>query len=756
MKDKEKAKKQLTDELVEMRQRAAELEAAEAKRGRTEDAAQWGGTWLPTASLFFLLCILVWLNEMLDFPHLLLGAPRTPVNWQEATVEALLVAIVGFFTVSKLIDDIAKRKQAEEELRECRDHLEESVEERTAKLTTANEQLQQEITERKRAEEELARSEERLRSILASMDDLVFVLDRQGRFTLYYAPAKELYVPPERFLGKKHSEVMPPDVDRLFAEAFNKNKTGEAAEYEYQLEIGSETKWYSARVSPMLLHNEFAGSVAVVRNITERKQAGGKIRELARFPDENPSPVLRVAKDGTVLYANQGSLPLLSTWGCQIGRPLPEDWREFPLKALSSGSSKEAEIEIGDRVLSLTFAPVVEAGYVNIYGLDVTERKQAERKIQQQNGFLESILESITHPLYVIDANDYTIQMANSAASIFGRPATGATCYLLTHKCDHPCQDTEHPCPLKEVKRSGQPVTVEHVHYDDKGNVRYVEAHGYPIFDDEGNVVQMIEYALDITDRRRAEEALRQYTAELETRNEELDAFAHTVAHDLKNPLGLCIGYAEVLEQDYTRMLDEERRDALRSIARTAHRMGNIIDELLLLSQVRREEVEMRPVDMAGIVAEAKQQLADMIEERQAEIISPETWPVALGYGPWVEQVWVNYLDNAITYGGRPPRVELGAEVLPPSVPLAGGEGKGGMVRFWVRDNGPGLTPEEQARLFTPFTRLDQVRAKGHGLGLSIVRRIVEKLGGQVEVESEAGRGSVFAFTLPGGEMKPR
>ncbi len=112
---------------------------------------------------------------------------------------------------------------------------------------------------------------------------------------------------------------------------------------------------------------------------------------------------------------------------------------------------------------------------------------------------------------------------------------------------------------------------------------------------------------------------------------------------------------------------------------------------------------------------------------------------MALGYGPWVEEVWANYLSNAIQYGGRPPRVELGAT-----------EQADGMVRFWVRDNGPGLTPEEQARLFTPFTRLDQVRAKGHGLGLSIVRRIVEKLGGQVGVESEVGRGSVFTFTLPG------
>jgi signal transduction histidine kinase len=128
-----------------------------------------------------------------------------------------------------------------------------------------------------------------------------------------------------------------------------------------------------------------------------------------------------------------------------------------------------------------------------------------------------------------------------------------------------------------------------------------------------------------------------------------------------------------------------------------------------------------------------------MIEKHYVEIVVPNTWPVALGHGPWVEEVWVNYLSNALKYGGQPPRVELGAT-----------EQTDGTVRFWVRDNGPGLTAEEQTRLFRLFTRLDRVRAKGHGLGLSIAQRIVEKLGGQVGVESEIGQGSVFSFTLAG------
>jgi len=259
-------------------------------------------------------------------------------------------------------------------------------------------------------------------------------------------------------------------------------------------------------------------------------------------------------------------------------------------------------------------------------------------------------------------------------------------------------------------------------------------------------------------DNARLVEALHQYTTELEARNEELDAYAHTVAHDLKAPLALIVGFAQVLDEDYTALPDEVMRRYLRRMAQGGRKMSNIIDELLLLTEMRKMEVKMRPLDMASIVAEAHQRLAHQIEASQAEIVLPETWPVVLGYGPWVEEVWANYLSNALKYGGQPPRVELGFDepasqrIDGPTEPVlsaAEGLAEVSMVRFWIRDNGPGLTPEEQARLFTPFTRLDQVRVKGHGLGLSIVGRIVEKLGGEVGVESGVGQGSTFTFTLP-------
>lgn len=231
---------------------------------------------------------------------------------------------------------------------------------------------------------------------------------------------------------------------------------------------------------------------------------------------------------------------------------------------------------------------------------------------------------------------------------------------------------------------------------------------------------------------------LRRLNAELRARNEDLDAFAHTAAHDLQNPISLIVGYASLILEDES--LPAELHTHITTILRNGHKMSSIVNELQLLAGVRKADVELASLDMAAIVAEAQQRLAYMIEESRAAVVLPEKWPEAWGYAPWIEEVWTNYISNAIKYGGQPPVIRLGATVESDS-----------MIRFWVQDNGRGLTFEEQVRLFTPFTKLDKVRATGHGLGLSIVRRIIERLDGQVGVESEGvpGQGSVFSFTLP-------
>jgi len=224
----------------------------------------------------------------------------------------------------------------------------------------------------------------------------------------------------------------------------------------------------------------------------------------------------------------------------------------------------------------------------------------------------------------------------------------------------------------------------------------------------------------------------------------ELDAYAHTVAHDLKSPLSVMLGYSSLIEESSD--LSLELQAGARAIARTGRKMRRIIDDLLLLAIVRQQDsVPTDRVDMAAVVSEALQRMADPIKGARAEVIQSEQWPSAQGYAPWIEEIWINYLSNALKYGSRPPRIELGAD-----------EPIQNTVRFWVRDNGRGLTQEEQSRLFASFSRLDPTRAKGHGLGLSIVQRIVDKMDGQAGVESEVGQGSTFFFTLPAADGPPR
>jgi two-component system, sensor histidine kinase and response regulator len=236
-------------------------------------------------------------------------------------------------------------------------------------------------------------------------------------------------------------------------------------------------------------------------------------------------------------------------------------------------------------------------------------------------------------------------------------------------------------------------------------------------------------------------ETLSQCRAELKTSYEELDNFAHALSHDLRGSLGLIISFAQVLKEYHATLPEEELSRYLDTIAQKGHRVIGVIDGLLEepTEPPPDDEITVGPMDTAQVVTKALEILHYLVEEHRAKIILPENWPVALGYAPWVEEVWFNYLSNAIKYGGRPPRVELGADVVDQT------------VRFWVRDNGAGLTPEEQAEMFTPSARVDPGRSTGYGLGLVIVRRIVERLGGAVGVESAGvpGQGCEFFFTLP-------
>jgi PAS domain S-box-containing protein len=272
------------------------------------------------------------------------------------------------------------------------------------------------------------------------------------------------------------------------------------------------------------------------------------------------------------------------------------------------------------------------------------------------------------------------------------------------------------------------------------GEVRWLLDHAQPVFDERtGRICRIYGAAQDITERKRTEELLLQQTAELQERNQELDSFAHTVAHDLKNPISSMMGFASLILNYYDRMTDDKIKEYVSFILESGYKLKEIINSLLLLASVSKlDRVNLEPLDMQRIIYESKRRMVDIIEENAAEIIEPESFPPALGYAPWVEEVWANYLSNALKYGGSPPRVQLGAD-----------EPADGMVRFWVIDNGSGIPPEQREQVFLPFTRFSQAKIEGHGLGLSVVHTIVQKLGGVVSVEDAETGGSKFTFTLP-------
>jgi two-component system, sensor histidine kinase and response regulator len=255
-----------------------------------------------------------------------------------------------------------------------------------------------------------------------------------------------------------------------------------------------------------------------------------------------------------------------------------------------------------------------------------------------------------------------------------------------------------------------------------------------------GDLSQRVEAPHSGDELERLAVAFNQMAQRVSERVEELRAFAHTVAHDLKQPLNVLIGYTDLLQESSTtsKVSNDQIAYCTDQITRISWKMNAIIRELLLLAEIRDVEIIAQPLDMQKIITEAQKRLGPTIEEAKAEIRLPEQWPTSYGHAPWVEEIWANYISNALKYGGKPPSLEFGSTVE-----------ADGQVRYWLHDNGSGLTDDQKLKLFTPFSRLKQNEVAGHGLGLSIVRRIAEKLGGRVGVESAPGKGSTFYFTLP-------
>ncbi len=315
----------------------------------------------------------------------------------------------------------------------------------------------------------------------------------------------------------------------------------------------------------------------------------------------------------------------------------------------------------------------------------------------------------------ILDGQNRVLEVNPRAEKIFGvtqlKIAGANILKLLPHLEDKINSDFENKV-IAEVQ-IGTPPRIYEVQLD-------------TILNSKGNVEGRIVLLVDVTD----------YKIVID----DLDAYARTVAHDLKNPLNIINGYAELLEYETREILPEKNFDNVKSIVKTSKQMNEIIDSLLLLSQVRKsEDVSREVIDMEACLRGSIAKLENLIVKKNANIIKLNKLHYAVGNYVWIQQVWTNYISNAIKYGAAEPVI------------LVSSERKGDFYYFFVEDNGEGLTEEEGLSIFKEFDRLGRHKGKisGHGLGLSVVKRIINKLGGEVGVKKGKANGSAFYFSLP-------
>lgn len=265
---------------------------------------------------------------------------------------------------------------------------------------------------------------------------------------------------------------------------------------------------------------------------------------------------------------------------------------------------------------------------------------------------------------------------------------------------------------------------------------------------------RVLAFCEDVTERLRAEEAVkranvelerrvRERTSQLEQANRELEAFSYSVSHDLRAPLRAVEGYSKMLEEIAADRLDEESRGLVASIRRGALRMSELIKDLLSLSKASRHDLQVGPIDMHRLAATVLEEVL-VPDEKAKTHVTLHPLPAAVGDEGLVRQVWVNLLGNALKFSAKKATrtVEIG------SVPNEG------ETAYFVRDDGVGFDPELGRKLFNVFQRLHDARDyEGTGIGLALVRRIVERHGGRVWAEGSPGAGATFWFVLGGAGM---
>jgi PAS domain S-box-containing protein len=418
---------------------------------------------------------------------------------------------------------------------------------------------------------------------------------------------------------------------------------------------------------------------------------------------------------------------------------------ESKRQVLRSGVSlrREIPIRIGAdlRFYDVTIEPLRDdVGRLNgltVAAIDITDLRRAFEQVRLAARAVRSLI-------YDWDAATDTVERTEGLMDVLGfRPEEADPRMTWWESRVHPEDIQAYRDSLAQALAGSERYALEYRVRHRDGRWVDVWDHGIIVRDRGGTALRVVGNAMNISARRDAERALARHAEELRRSNADLEDFAYIASHDLKEPLRGIANYARFLEEDQAPELGAEGQERVRTIQRLAQHMYGLLDSLLEFSRVGRTQLAVQPVDLSGTVREIVSGLKPWIEQEGGTVRIIDELPVIRADRVRVGQVFANLITNGIKYNARPEKlVEIG---------IAENDGLGPVV--YVRDNGIGIPPRHQPKLFHMFKRL-HARSQyggGTGSGLAIAKKIVERHGGRIWLESEPGRGTTFYFTLQPG-----